>query len=43
MNSLRLAKQGEQHIAMDIINMAKTHLKDQGIDQWQAGYPIWLV
>ncbi len=26
-------------IAMDIINMAKTHLKEQGIDQWQNGYP----
>ncbi len=25
--------------AMCIINMAKKHLKDQGIDQWQDGYP----
>ncbi len=26
-------------IAMDMINMAKKHLKEQGIDQWQSGYP----
>lgn len=29
----------EADIAMEIINMAKKHLKDQGIDQWQTGYP----
>ncbi len=25
--------------AMQIIDMAKNHLKEQGIDQWQTGYP----
>ncbi len=25
--------------AMDLIQMAKKHLKEQGIDQWQSGYP----
>ncbi len=25
--------------AIDIINMAKKHLRAQGIDQWQNGYP----
>lgn len=25
--------------AMAIINLAKAHLKEQGIDQWQTGYP----
>ena len=29
----------DAQIAMDIINDAKKHLKDQGIDQWQNGYP----
>lgn len=26
-------------IAYEIINTAKKHLKEQGIDQWQTGYP----
>lgn len=26
-------------LAMEIIDMAKAHLKAQGIDQWQTGYP----
>lgn len=26
-------------IVMDIIHQAKKHLKEQGIDQWQTGYP----
>lgn len=26
-------------LAMNIINEAKRHLKEQGIDQWQNGYP----
>ena len=39
MLALRLAKSEEIQIAMDIINTAKTHLKEQGIDQWQTGYP----
>ncbi len=29
----------ETDIAMNIINGAKKHLKEQGIDQWQKGYP----
>ena len=29
----------DAQIAMDIINDAKKHLKEQGIDQWQNGYP----
>ena len=36
---LRHAVLAELDIAMDIINMAKAHLKEQGIDQWQQGYP----
>lgn len=32
--SLRLAKQSEKELAMQCINMAKAHLKAQGIDQW---------
>lgn len=39
MIKLRLARTEEIQIAMDIINTAKTHLKEQGIDQWQTGYP----
>lgn len=29
----------EIQTALDIIDEAKQHLKDQGIDQWQNGYP----
>ncbi len=36
---LILAQPHQLSLAMDIINMAKQHLKDQGIDQWQTGYP----
>lgn len=39
MIQLRKAEQQEADIAMKIINQAKAHLKDQGIDQWQSGYP----
>ena len=39
MMRLRKATEHEVEIAMNIINMAKTHLKEQGIDQWQNGYP----
>lgn len=39
MYKLRNAKAGEETIAMDIINQAKAYLKEQGIDQWQTGYP----
>lgn len=36
---LRKAEKHETDIVMNIINQAKSHLKDQGIDQWQSGYP----
>ncbi len=36
---LQLALLDELEKAMEIINMAKKHLQDQGIDQWQSGYP----
>ena len=36
---LRKVSAEEKHIAMQIIDMAKLHLKNQGIDQWQDGYP----
>ena len=39
MYKLRHTKAGEEQIAMDIINQAKAFLKEQGIDQWQTGYP----
>lgn len=39
MITLRLAIEHEADTAMEIIDMAKAHLKDQGIDQWQTGYP----
>lgn len=39
MIQLRKAEQTETDIAMKIINQAKAHLKEQGIDQWQSGYP----
>ncbi len=39
MISLRKAKKAEVSLAVSFINMAKEHLKDQGIDQWQDGYP----
>ncbi|MBC8585248.1 GNAT family N-acetyltransferase [Youxingia wuxianensis] len=39
MIELRLVKSEEIQIAMEIINAAKIHLKEQGIDQWQTGYP----
>lgn len=39
MYELRRTKAGEENIAMDIINQAKAYLKEQGIDQWQTGYP----
>lgn len=35
---LRLVKIHEVNIALEIINDAKKHLKQQAIDQWQAGY-----
>ncbi len=36
---LRRAMPEEFQMAMDMINDAKRHLKEQGIDQWQNGYP----
>lgn len=39
MTHLRLAEQGEEAAAMEIIDQAKAFLKYQGIDQWQTGYP----
>ncbi len=36
---LRKALDKENDIAMEIINDAKEFLKQQGIDQWQKGYP----
>lgn len=39
MIDLRLAKIDELNLIMDIIKMAKVHLKEQGIDQWQSEYP----
>lgn len=39
MLELKLAELKETQIAMDIINTAKAHLREQGIDQWQTGYP----
>lgn len=39
MLQLRKAKEEELAGAMRIIQMAKEHLKAQGIDQWQNGYP----
>ncbi len=39
MITLRAAASDELNEAMAIINAAKRHLKAQGIDQWQTGYP----
>ncbi len=36
---LRNVKLKEVDIVMSIIDDAKKHLKEQGIDQWQTGYP----
>ena len=39
MIQLRRAKLHEAEKIMEIIDMAKAHLKQQGINQWQSGYP----
>lgn len=39
MARLRLAEQEEWATALEIIDQAKAFLKEQGIDQWQKGYP----
>lgn len=36
---LQIAKEANFESAMNMINTAKRHLKEQGIDQWQNGYP----
>ncbi len=36
---LRNIELSEVNIAMNIIDDAKKHLNEQGIDQWQTGYP----
>lgn len=39
MYELRKTKAGEETLAMDMIDQAKAYLREQGIDQWQTGYP----
>ncbi len=39
MIKLRKALASEAACAYDMIEMAKGHLREQGIDQWQNGYP----
>lgn len=41
MNKLhfRNANQEQLNIALDMIEQGRTYLKNQGIDQWQNGYP----
>ena len=39
MAQLRLARPEENTAAMAVIDEAKAFLKQQGIDQWQKGYP----
>ncbi len=36
---LRKVNFEEADAAMEIINMAERHLREQGVDQWQDGYP----
>ncbi len=39
MKKLGLVQEEQFDLAMALINEAKAHLKAQGIDQWQNGYP----
>ena len=39
MIQLKVVQPNEIGIAMELINQAKQYLKEQGIDQWQNGYP----
>lgn len=39
MYGLRVAEISELPRAMDLIDQAKRYLKEQGVDQWQKGYP----
>ncbi len=36
---LKNISKNDVNLAVEIIDMAKKHLKEQGIDQWQNGYP----
>ena len=36
---LQIVKKENFELAMNMINAAKQHLKEQGINQWQNGYP----
>lgn len=36
---LQIVREADLDLAMEIIHAAKRHLKEQGIDQWQNGYP----
>lgn len=36
---LQIVREENFELAMEMINAAKQHLKEQGIDQWQNGYP----
>ncbi|MDD3412271.1 MAG: GNAT family N-acetyltransferase, partial [Eubacteriales bacterium] len=38
-NALTLAQDGELDAAMRLIDQAKAHLKELGVNQWQTGYP----
>lgn len=39
MITLKMVMEYEIDAVMEIIDQAKCHLKEQGIDQWQNGYP----
>ena len=39
MLELARAREGDLGVAMQIIDSAKEYLREQGIDQWQTGYP----
>lgn len=39
MTTLKLVLKSDLEQAMEIVNQAKQHLKEQGVDQWQSGYP----
>ncbi len=38
---LRLAKESEADVSMEMINEAKAFLRSNGVDQWQTGYPSY--
>lgn len=39
MLELRMVKKGEEELALNFIDEARVYLKEQGIEQWQNGYP----